>query len=436
MAAIDLEELVAQCRGSSAQAYIREAVGCYQASAYRSAVVATWNAVLFDLVDKIKEMAASGEVAAIEMWEKFNQVQHDLEQAGEQAQTQLQAALKWERDLLIQAKERLQLVDLHQFADLRRIHEDRNRCAHPTFHRGAIPFQPTPEQVRAHLRHAVAHLLSQPPVQGKALIAAVALQVAGRMFPNDPDAATRQIERMLDRPTAAAVNGLTDKLLYGYLTIGDPLHRNQGAAVALQALVRLYRGTAEARLSSKINHVYLHLNEPSFAAFVELMALCNEAWSLLELNGRERVHTFIANFTETELLEIGPAIEGSVDLYFPLKERIERISNIQEVERLVKAGVRRPLVSKVSSIFSQVKSWADANHVYNALIQPLQSNFEIDDIEGILRSHRNNHNDLPHSSGFSRFLEFVRSSSVMPPGRLDQILCEECLNYLIPVNED
>jgi hypothetical protein len=60
----DLDELVIRCRGDAARAYIREAVACYKGSAYRSAVVATWIAVLYDFLDKLRELEMSGDAAA------------------------------------------------------------------------------------------------------------------------------------------------------------------------------------------------------------------------------------------------------------------------------------------------------------------------------------------------------------------------------------
>jgi hypothetical protein len=57
----DLDELILSCEDPRSRQYIEEAVRCYKAGAYRSSVVACWIAVAFDLVDKIKELAAGGD---------------------------------------------------------------------------------------------------------------------------------------------------------------------------------------------------------------------------------------------------------------------------------------------------------------------------------------------------------------------------------------
>lgn len=60
----DLDELVMRCRDERAKSYIDEAVRCYRSGAYRAAVVATWIAVCFDFVDKVRELAATGDSQA------------------------------------------------------------------------------------------------------------------------------------------------------------------------------------------------------------------------------------------------------------------------------------------------------------------------------------------------------------------------------------
>ena len=49
---IDLDELVVRCRDKQAKQFIKEAIACYKAGAYRSCIVATWNAVVFDFLHK------------------------------------------------------------------------------------------------------------------------------------------------------------------------------------------------------------------------------------------------------------------------------------------------------------------------------------------------------------------------------------------------
>ena len=68
----DLDELVLKCRDQKAKSYIREAVACYKAGAFRSAIVSTWIAVSFDILDKLKELSLAGDKEAERQIESFD----------------------------------------------------------------------------------------------------------------------------------------------------------------------------------------------------------------------------------------------------------------------------------------------------------------------------------------------------------------------------
>jgi hypothetical protein len=61
---VDLDELVLLCRDEKAKAYVTEAVSCYRAGAFRAAIVVTWVAVCYDIIDKLREIALAGDKEA------------------------------------------------------------------------------------------------------------------------------------------------------------------------------------------------------------------------------------------------------------------------------------------------------------------------------------------------------------------------------------
>ncbi|WP_149775676.1 hypothetical protein [Ruegeria intermedia] len=122
----DLDELILECRSDTVREYIKEAVVCLEAGAIRASIISTWSAVFFDLVEKIMELAVSGEAAASEIVAR-------LENA--ESRNDIPALLKFEREILSQVKTRLELISEFEMTDLGRIQDDRHRCAHPTFDR-------------------------------------------------------------------------------------------------------------------------------------------------------------------------------------------------------------------------------------------------------------------------------------------------------------
>ena len=79
----DLDELVLRCRDEKAKSYIRESVACYKAGAFRSAIVSTWIAVSFDIIDKLKDLALTGDKEAEKQLEEFEKAR----QAGDIAKS-------------------------------------------------------------------------------------------------------------------------------------------------------------------------------------------------------------------------------------------------------------------------------------------------------------------------------------------------------------
>src|SRR4051794_20395934 len=74
----DLDELVVTCRAEGARASFAEAVACYRAGAYRAAIVATWTAVTFDYIAKLRELDLSGNKEAERILADFeNARQHE-----------------------------------------------------------------------------------------------------------------------------------------------------------------------------------------------------------------------------------------------------------------------------------------------------------------------------------------------------------------------
>jgi hypothetical protein len=118
----DLDELVLRCRSESARDHIREAVLCYRAGAYRATILSTWVAVVYDFVDKFRELALDGDKQAEALVNKFETI-HKTDN--------VEQALEFERTLLAVCKDVFDLLTPQECVDLERLLKDRNRCAHP-----------------------------------------------------------------------------------------------------------------------------------------------------------------------------------------------------------------------------------------------------------------------------------------------------------------
>src|SRR5437667_6904164 len=122
LAQVDIEDLVQRCRSANARAYIKEAVDRYRIGAYRACVITTWIALVYDFIDKLRELAVAGDAAAKKRVTEFDEIQRKRD---------TDAALKFEREVLTIAKDEFELITIQEMGDLNRLFEDRNRCGNP-----------------------------------------------------------------------------------------------------------------------------------------------------------------------------------------------------------------------------------------------------------------------------------------------------------------
>ncbi len=91
---------------------------------------------MFDLIDKIRELAVSGDAVARNLESQF---QTYVDQINDGNQQGVAKALEFEREILHECRDKLRFFDQQQLVDLNRLREDRNRCAHPSFQQVGLP---------------------------------------------------------------------------------------------------------------------------------------------------------------------------------------------------------------------------------------------------------------------------------------------------------
>jgi hypothetical protein len=243
----DLDELVLRCRDAQARKYIAEAVSCYRAGAFRSCIVSVWIAVVFDLIGKLRELELTGDPNARS---KLN----DLEKYRQNSD--VKSALSFETKSLDLAKDEFQLLSPMQYGDLRRLLEDRNRCAHPSMISADDAYDPPAELARAHLRNAVEHLLQHQPVQGQAALDRLVREVESPYFPKTRQDAIRHFQNgPLARPRESLVRNFAICAVKSLVEADSSIDVPQRWAAALNALLSMHRDMTERTLSDKLSDI-------------------------------------------------------------------------------------------------------------------------------------------------------------------------------------
>lgn len=194
----DLDALALTVRNPLSRDYIDEAVKAYRAGSYKAAIVATYVAVTFDIISKVRELAGQGDAQATAFTSAWD---------TNVAANNTDKLMAMERDLLVKADADFGFIDSISRRHFERLQADRHLCAHPAFTSEGELFSPEPELVRLYLVEAIRNLLSQRPVQGRTLLTLFDTEFKSLAFPTAPVTIARFVrERYLQhaRPGAAA----------------------------------------------------------------------------------------------------------------------------------------------------------------------------------------------------------------------------------------
>lgn len=327
----DLDELLLRCRTHQSKAFLAEAIACYRAGAYRSAIISTWIAVVFDLISKFKELALTGDPAAQKIIE-------DIERMY--LTDDITAALRFERNVLEQAREPFQLISYIEQEDLQRLFNDRNRCAHPSLRSLEEPYQPSGELVRAHIYNAVIALLQHPPVQGRKALQTIIEAIESDMFPTQVDQALEQYFKHspLARARPALIKDviavLTKQLLLEQLS--DAEHDRK--YTALLAVLKMYHQEGERILGEELPKIGLRvLSHAQLTNLLDYLHKIPSAWHVLGDPGRGKVQTFMESGPNDYVASVLPLALDIPALHEVAHQRLTTLSD-DDLDQLIQQG--------------------------------------------------------------------------------------------------
>ncbi|HDX9010339.1 hypothetical protein [Aeromonas dhakensis] len=417
---VDLDEMVLRCRTTQAKEYISEAVSCYRGGAYRAVIVNTWVAIIYDLIDKIRELSISGDAAAKKIIDGFERYQKQIDEGNEQA---IKSSLEFERNILDISKNELQFFDKQQYLDLQRLREDRHRCAHPSFHREDGPYKPSAEQARMHLRNAIVHVLSQPPVQGKSAINKIMSLISSQYFPRDTEKAKAQLsESELAKPTGALIKGIVDNLMFGFVSDNNLLYRSHNVMPALNAVLELHRAPVEARLTEQINKIFRDVPDKDLICAIYMTTQLDPMWHALSDASKSKISTYISNAKTEESLPLFRFLIKLREYEPAIKQQISMLDEKHLSDGINLYELAPYSIDRAIEIYGSSRNWMQANSIYESIINPIQSILTKENINQILSLPQQKGADLIGSNGFYNFIRFVKESKLFEPDELEVTL--------------
>ncbi|MCS4311709.1 hypothetical protein M2397_002004 [Pseudomonas sp. BIGb0381] len=425
----DIDALALKCRAERSRDYIAESIQCYRAGAYRSSIVHTWIAVVFDLVDKIRELALANDPIAVRINTKYETYITQINQGNDQG---VKNALEFERTILSICRSQLDFFNHQQITDLERLREDRHQCAHPSFQRAGVPHRPSAELARLHLRNAVEHVLSQPPIQGRPAIAEIITTIASEYFPKDRyQAATALRQTPLANPSEALVRGLVDELVFKYAEADSPLYGKIQVGAALSSLLDTHRNIAETRIAQKLSTLVRRIDDNGLPAVARLIAAIPEAVALIDEAARLRLSEFVRVGPDLDVLPAMAGLGRHPLITEIVRARILRFGTGLLVTAIQEHELAELAKERVFVIISESSNWHETNDVFDRLVSPLFSHLTRDDIERVIRMPTETTADLIGSNRFEQFIDQVSRTGIIPEAELDTLLGNNRMEYLV-----
>lgn len=398
----DLDELVLRCRDDRARAYIAEATNCYRSGAYRSAIVATWIAVCYDIIDKLRELALAGDQQA-------EGIVNDIDRA--RRANDLNRALKLERELLAVARDKFELLSHIEFIDLERLQQDRNRCAHPSLVSEEEAFNPSGELARLHIRSAVLHLLQHPPVQGKYALERLLREVESEYFPVDHEKAVASFQSgPLRNPRESLIRNFVVVLLKNVVPEELDWKGWRRYVAALGAVHEMHPETFNSVVAEKLAPLVRAVPDERLGNATNLLSRFPELWENLEADVRTRIELFVQNLPVEQFEDL----QFLVQLPFLVNHANRRISRATraELNSALFFDLPVPIGDRYIELYLQSGSFDKANEWARNMVD-FASSFTADQQQRILEGAAEN-DQITGSFELGSVIDALRRSGVIP----------------------
>lgn len=416
----DLDELILACRDARAKSFLAEAVGSYKAGALRAAIVATWIAVCFDIIDKLRELSLSGDKEAERQVEELEKTR----KSGD-----ITKALKFERNLLELARDRFELISHLEYVDLERLQADRNRCAHPSLVSEEQAYSPSAELVRAHIHAAVSHLLQHPPAQGKYALERMSKEVQSEYFPTDVDAAVVALmSGPFRKPRHSLIRNFVLMLLKRLIQEGVEGKSQVQAAVALRAAIKIHPVQSSATIREKLSPLFRTVEDSNLKRCTAFLEKVPDTWQYLEADVRQR----LTNFVEELPLEALDSLDFLL-VFEPLREAAEKrvsLASRSDLKDIFFFDLPTKVADRMIEIFLQARSFDQANELAKKLAI-YATDLSPDHVRSLIIGAQKNQQVL-YSLELGGLLSALRKRKKIPEAEFDALLVANGLDAFAP----
>jgi hypothetical protein len=365
--------------------------------------------VCADIISKLRELATGGDASALAEVKNL--------EAWIQAKD-LKNLQQFENGLVELARDKFEMFLPHEATDLLRLRDDRHLCAHPAFVSDDALFSPTPELTRVHITHAIFHLLSRPPVQGKQLITRYDHDLLGGSFPQKPDEIEVVLrQNYLARAKAGSVVSMIKALAKALVGTEAAKYKGKEDQIvfSLAAVGRIAPGPFEEHLPLVVERLGRELDDGKVLVLCRYIEPEPRVWVWLGEAGQARI---LAKIDNVPVKELGPATKAR---HVPVVgERLLARLKKEDPKMLEIAITKAPcraFAAEALELYSSSGSFATAEEYGADLLLPHAKYFTAEDIQRLNMGIRENkHDQILRASQTATILTqvFDQTRSLLP----------------------
>jgi len=430
---LDLDDMLTRVPVGPVREYIREAIACYHGGALRAAIVTTWTAVVFDIIDKIRALDLAGDANAKKHLQKLETIRADNDVMG---------SMQMERDILGIAHTEFEFLTHQEHLDLERLREDRHRCAHPSMDQLGEAYQPPPELVRYHLRTAITALLTRPPTQGKAAFSRLVGEIQSPLFPTNVDGALRVLRAgPLQHPREALLRSFIVASFKAVLLEPDTKIDSETKARVITALcaVRvMHPEVSRIIFATTLTDVSRNIPGESLSRVLKVLTKIPDLWHAVPQDVLTKLSSLVQSAAGDAVADVVPDSAQGPGLEEVTKARTAVLTK-DEITKVIArhrkaALVYPPLVDRAIELFLISASWENTNAIVSGAIRPLLPALTRSHIELILKAAIDN-TEVRFAWATPILLQEIRDSGVVEPSLFDELIDSSGLAAVFELSE-
>ncbi|WP_138465362.1 hypothetical protein [Poseidonocella sp. HB161398] len=421
----DLDELILKCRNRSAREYIREAVASYRAEAYRSSIVSCWVAVCYDLIEKLRELSLAGDKQATDKIEVLDRIHrtNDLPQS-----------LKFEKEILEFARDKIEIISAIECEDLKRILQDRHRCAHPSLNAEGEQYSPPAELARLHIHSAVTHLLQHEPAQGKFALDRVLSQIQSEYFPSSRTDILRTFQNgPIRRARPSLVRALISVLLKDLFLKENETHDQMVKLVAsLNSINTMHRTVYSDRSAEILPAIVSRVSDKDLHRVAYRISKLSDGWDFLEVMQKSRIQRYVEKIPTDQFVMI-PSLLSFPPLNASATNRV-KFAAIDDIEEIFPFSVPEEIIDRTIKLYHSSRNYHQANRIARTL-QVFSLSFGADHVDLLLSTAKEN-DQVTESFEFPNLLLEIKKNKSQGLRDLDHLLRENGLERFCELIQD